>query len=446
MKIKEHLNLFTSLVIITIILMGMMPVVWADVYINVLAVNGTERAKDSFVKYNLPGDLTSQDIIDTNGLDLDYNVNDSNYYVHGTVALQPKESKTFRIRVRDVWKLSPAQLDQIKNKIEEGYEQIGKLKDPQQGELLKEKLIQRLDFLQEKSSKAETVEKRIDAFRIYSKELQRIENSALAVDYWRSDPSEVKQDKIIHFSIAVENPFDKPRPYKNKQYLPSEIKPEDLVEFEGFEVRFDQEKKQTFLFKEEELQPKEKKKYTIGIRDIWFIAQKDIEYLRQRANYVNDFLKDSRYASTCKFLFDQVNELLKNIEDSQAQKRSNILEHISIFRDNQNIYERAKTDVETLEKLLSAYRENLQKSKVENVLQKVRSLKSFADISKAIFNKAPTESVTWKFIFWVLLFVGFLTSVNFIVWIFRSKAKNVSAKTESPSDVGDKNSSEKKTS
>ena len=433
---KSCLKKFVVIFFHAIFLIGVVPFVLADVYINVMAVNGTENVKDTSVKYNLPGDLSSKDILDTNGLDLDYDVNDANYYVHGKVTLQSKESKTFRIRVRDVWKITPQQVEDIKNQIEQGYEQIGKVKDPQQGQILKDQLIQRLNFVEQQSVKAESIEKRIDSFRSYSKELQRIINNTLAVDYWRSDPAEVKNDKIIHFTIGVENPFDKPKSYKSKQYLPSEIKPEDLVEFEGFEIRFDQEKKKAFLFKEEELQPKEKKKYTIGIRDIWFIAQKDIDYLRQRSNYVYDFLKDTKFASSIKILFDDVNKLLKSIEDSQAEKKSNIMDHIGAFRNNQEYFDKAKTEVENMERILSVFREDLVKSKVENVLQKVRSLKSVSDISKTIFGKPPTESVTWQFIKWVLLFVGVLTTASFIIWFIRSKDKKVSSQEEIPVEAG----------
>src|SRR5437868_14535340 len=110
MNPKRFLKKISTLVIATIFLMGATSV-FADVYINVMAVNGTENVKDTAVKYNLPGDLSAQDILDTNGLELDYNVNDANYYVHGKITLQPKDSKTFRVKVRDVWKLSPQKVD-----------------------------------------------------------------------------------------------------------------------------------------------------------------------------------------------------------------------------------------------------------------------------------------------------------------------------------------------
>ncbi len=411
--------------------LGQESLVYADVYINKLVVNGTDSVKETDVNFPLPGDLNSADILDTNGLDLTYNVNDSNYFVHGKVTLQPKESKTFRIRVRDIWKLDPQQVEDIRKEIEQGYIQIGKQKDQQQGELLKKNLLEKLNFVQDQGNKADSVEKRMDAYRTYTKELKRIENSALAVDYWRSDPSELKDNKIIRFNIEVENPFDISKTYKNKQYLPSEVKPEDLVEFEGFEVRYDQDKKTSFLFREEQLQPKEKKKFTIGIKDIWFVPQKDIDYLRNRSNSTYDFLKESKFAESAKILFDHVAGLLKTIDDSQAQKKESITEHISAFRDNQKIYDNAKIDVESLEKLLSVYREDLEKSKVDNVLRKMQSLKGISNVSKAVFDKAKvSEGDTWKFIFWILIFVGVLTVASFLVWILRSKEKQITSDSD----------------
>src|SRR5208283_4410592 len=116
------------------------------------------------------------------------------------------------------------------------------------------------------------------------------ENSALNVEYWRSDPAVDRPPRLVHLSIEVENPTKVMKPFKHKDYLPSEVKPEDVFEAEDFEVRYDQIKQLAFLFKEEDLAPGQKKKYTIGIRDIWSIDQKNIDDLRSRAQYVYDFL------------------------------------------------------------------------------------------------------------------------------------------------------------
>ena len=90
------------------------------------------------------------------------------------------------------------------------------------------------------------------------------------------------------------------------------------------------------------------------------------------AKYAYDFLKDSKFEESAKSLMDQYRLELQDIETSQAIQRP-ILEHISAYRANKSTYNDAEKDVETLEKLLSVFREDIEKSKVENVLQKIQS-------------------------------------------------------------------------
>jgi len=398
---------------------------FADIYINVVAVNGSDAPKNYPIKFSLPGELTAEDILDTNGLQLDYSVDDADYFVSSDVPLKPKESKTFRIHVKDKWMITPDQVTDLKKQIDEGYARLGKTHDAAKAAVLKDRLVTKIDYLVNlQSTNVDSIDKRIDNYRTYSKELKRIQNDALSVEYWRSDPGEVKQSKIIHLAIEVENPTKVMKHFKHKDYLPQEVKPEDVVEDEGFEVRYDQVKQLPFLFKEEDLPAGDKKKYSVGILDIWTIDQKDIDYLRSRAKYAFDFLKDSKFEDSTKFLMERIKANLSAVEASQAVQRP-ILEHISAYRSNKGTYNDAQRDVETLEKLLSVFREDLEKSKVENVLQKIQSLKNVSDVSKVMFSKKFESSTAWSFIGWVLLFVGVLTLINFVVWLLRSKDKEI---------------------
>ncbi len=408
-----------------ILYMGMVPLVFADVYINVMAVNGSPTKKETDVKSNLPSDVAIVDVLDADGLQVDYNIADANVYVHGKVTLEPKESKTFKVRIRDLWKTDPQQIEQTKKEIEEGFNKLGTPHDPKMAEQLKDYLLKKIEYiLDAEGAKAETVEKRIDSFRTYRKELQRVKNNALAVDYWRSDINDVMQPKLVHMNIEVENPATATKKVKYKQFLPAEVKPEHVIEAEGFDVRYDQQRQQSFLFKEEEMTAGEKKKYTIGMQDIWTISQKEIDYFSSRAKYASEFLSNTRFADSAKYLDDRIVESLKQVEDAQVQPKP-VDEHISLFRTNQKIFQGAQTDVETLEKLLSVYREDLEKSKVNNILQRVQSLKGVANVSKAVFNKKFESSTAFSFIGWIMLFVGLLTAAGFIVWLFRSKEKRI---------------------
>ncbi len=425
MKIKKHIILGV------IFAMIMIPCVYADVYINVMAVNGSEIKKETPVKFNLPGDVTAGDILDTNGLTLDYNANDGNYVVSGTATLDPKASKTYRIRIRDVWKLSQEETDKIKNQINKGFEEIGKQFDSTHTQELKDRLLKRLDLvIEQQNVKADSIEKRIDAARSYRKEMQRIQDEALAVDYWRSQPEEVKAQKAIRLKIEVENPASSANTkVKQKIFLPSEVKPQHVLDAAGLEVRYDQAKQQPFLFKEDDIIPGQKKTYVVSILDIWNVEAGDIEGMRKRGSYAYDFLKNSKFVDTAKMLFDSANAHLDDIEKSQAVPKE-IKEHISAYRVNQESFEASRSDIENLEKLLNVYREDLEKSKVKNVLQTISTFKGIGDVSKQVFEKKPTPSTTWNFIGYVLIFVAVIAVLYFVFLMIRSSAKPKVAKTE----------------
>lgn len=395
---------------------------FADIIINVLAVNGAAEKRETPIRFVLPADVQAKDIVDTDGLSIEYDVNEGAYVAQGMVSLDPKAAKTFRIKVSDIWKITPQEVEGIKSEIAEAYDKLGKVGDESKSEALRQKLLDRLDFVvAQQSSGAESVENRIDSFRIYQDRLTDIKRDALSVDYWRSDPDEANRpQRLVRLVIEIQNPADMPkRVVEEKQYLPVEVKPEYVVRNENFQVKFDGEKQKPYLYKEEEYDPGQTRRYEIGIKDVWFVEENQMAYLNQRATYANDFLKDSRFEKTAQFLYDRCQEKLKSITDSQKIDRE-IIEHISAFRRNTKTFDDAHKDVEDLEKLVAIYREELEKTKVENVLQKVRSLKEVSDVSDAIFKKKPKVDKTWEMLGWVLLFVGIYTVIHFAVWALRS--------------------------
>jgi hypothetical protein len=423
MKVNNA-TILRSVVLTVLMAAGSMSLASADIIINVLAINGAPEKRDTPIRFVLPPDLKAEDIADTDGLTLQYDVNEGAYVAQGSISLEPKSTKAFRIKVKDVWKVSPQDVDGIKQQIEEAYDKLGKVGDQQNTDALKHQLLDRLDFVvTQQTANTDTVEKRIDNYRIYEDRLNDIKRDALSVDYWRSNPDEARAAKLVRMIIEVENAATQPtRKIEEKQYLPAEVKPEYIVNREDFDVKFDEEKQKPYLFKEEEFTPGQKKRYEISIKDVWYIHQNEIDYLRQRAKYAVDFLKESKYEKTAQYLFDRAQEKINSLEASQLIQRE-IYEHISAYRLNMKVFEGARKDVEDLEKLVAIYREELEKTKVKNVLQKVRSLKGVADISDSVFKKKPKMNTTWQFIGWILLFVGLYTFVHLVTWSLRSGGK-----------------------
>ena len=65
--------------------------------------------------------------------------------------------------------------------------------------------------------------------------------------------------------------------------------------------------------------------------------------------------------------------------------------------------------------------EELDKSKVTNVLQKIRALRGISAISKALFGTRPTITATWRIIWGTLAFVALFTAIHFFTWRARSQ-------------------------
>jgi len=397
----------------------------ADLNVAVLAVNGTETQKEKEINHTLPKELTADDIVDTAGLELDYDIDKGAYFVHGKVSLGAKETKTFKVRIRDIWQVDEEDVEKIKKEIDSSLERIQNTDYYETGKIKKESLLQRLDYVvNEQKRFADNIERRIDKFRTYAKEIDKIRGHAFSVAYWRSKPPSAENGNTVRFIIEVENSSkDSPKKIDAKHYLPSEVKPEHLVETQGFTVRYDVVTGTSYLIKEEELQPEEAKRYEIEIIDIWNIAQQEIDSLKDRARAAYKLLEPTKYVESAGYLVANIKKNLENVEVSQTKKRP-VAKHISAFRVNTKRFESAEKDVEALEELLSAVRENLERSQLKNVLHKIRSLRTIADIAASIFKK-PAVNTAWKIIASVVIFVGIITIIHFTLWGRRSKATKV---------------------
>ncbi len=395
--------------------------VFSDVVINVLAVNGSDKTIEKDIQFSLPGEITPPDLVDAAGLNLDYNFNDSGYYLHGKVSLQAKETKTLRVKIRDVWQLSDQDVNAIRTEIEQGFKEMGAERNKDNGELLRKKLVDKLEYiLADQAQNAENVETRIDTYRNHIQTLNEIRSQARAIDYWRSDAKEPENNKTVYYKVLVENPGDKTRKVKQHHYLPKEVLPEYIIDRKGYEIRFDDKKNRPFLFKEEDIASKEKKEVSFAIRDKWYIPQNEISYVRERAKYVNDILAKSKYVETSRGLFNNITNYLDLIDMLQKIEQPDIQQHIGAYRLNEDRFEKAKSDLDDIEKLLSRHRAELEKSKVKNVLQKIQSMKSLARVSQAIFDKKPTVNAAWKIIGSVLIFLGIFSIIHFATWFARS--------------------------
>lgn len=408
----------------------------ADMVVNVLAVNGSDVAQNKEIQFSLPGEIKPADIIDTNGLQLEYDVKDAGYYLHGKFLLQPKESRTFRVKLRDIWRISDDEAAALRKEIEQSHQDMGAERSPENGQILKDKLLAQLDYvLKDQSQSFETIEQRIDNYRSHVQTLTDIRNKAHFIDYWRSDATEEESNKVINYVLEVSNPSDKTKKVKQKHFVPEEVRPEYIIDRQGYEIRYDEKKKAIFLFKEEDLAPRVTKNVKVGIRDVWHVKQKDMAFIRTRAQDMFESLKTSKFLATAQSLMNDITNNLALIDSLQAMEQPDIKQHIGAFRINQKRYEQARADLDSLEKLLARHRMELEKSKVKNVLQKMKQLNSLARVSQAIFDKKPTVNAAWKLIGGVMIFLAIFTVIHFGTWFFRTAREKKQQDISLPKEI-----------
>ncbi|MBF0479857.1 MAG: hypothetical protein HQL26_10275 [Candidatus Omnitrophica bacterium] len=405
--------------------------VFAQLTINILTVNGTDKQKDKDVNYILPKQLKAQDIIETDGLKLDYDAEAGAFYVHGSVSLAPKASKTYKVRIKDVWKMEPKDVQDVRAQIEEGYKRMQSTEFKDKSDPKKDNLLKRLDYITEQNKKFDDQpERRIEQYNLYVDELNKIRSEALSVKFWRAKDVTADQQGVIRLLAEVENPSKTlPRKTTHKHYLPAEVKPEHMIDMGDFAFRYDGARQQPYLEKEEELKPGEKKRYEFTILDVWKIPQIQIENLKDRTRNTYKLLEKTQYKATADFLVQSIKGNLELLELSQSKEKG-IEEHISDFTFNKKLYEKAENDVTALEDLLEDLRKDLERSPMKNVLQKISSLKSMADISSALFGVKPEKKDIWKVLIGIIIFVGFLTAIYFLVWGQRSRAAKLKALSE----------------
>src|SRR5205823_5812592 len=97
--------------------------------------------------YYLPKELKSNDILDPAGLDIDYDIDQACYYVHGTISLAPKESKLLKIQVKDVWFITQEQVDAIKKQLDQNLAFVANTSAYEPGKARRDKLNNDLNYI-----------------------------------------------------------------------------------------------------------------------------------------------------------------------------------------------------------------------------------------------------------------------------------------------------------
>ncbi|MDP3899450.1 MAG: hypothetical protein Q8Q23_00005, partial [bacterium] len=125
-----------------------------SVEISFLITNPSTTQQNVNFKSFLPAEVKSENIMNLDGLKLEYDTNASSYFVSGNIVLQGKQSITKTVEIQDIWVFDEGELASIKKQAESFNDAIKNTQYGAQAILLKnniEDLVNRIETSQKQS-------------------------------------------------------------------------------------------------------------------------------------------------------------------------------------------------------------------------------------------------------------------------------------------------------
>lgn len=205
----------------------------------------------------------------------------------------------------------------------------------------------------------------------------------------------------IIVKVRASNPFDKAMETQVKAFLPDGVMPDHITENpEEMEVRYDEDRKRYFVFKEVALEPNESVLYQVTVDDIWIIEANRLDELENRATTASEKLATTEYSEVAVRLLERIQENLRRIRrDQEANQLGTVSpeRHITTYHTNKILLQYVEEDVSTLE---------------DYIHRKGSSLM----IDRTPKTMPPSLGTIWKVIFILIGFVGVVSLVSFLLW------------------------------
>jgi len=116
-----------------------------------------------------------------------------------------------------------------------------------------------------------------------------------------------------------------------KQNLPPEVRPEDVVDNAGMEVKYNSEDGVYYLSKQVTLAPKESLTIEVKIRNVWLLPEERLAKVKENLDGTTKALVGTKYEKTIQLLRDRITERLGGIEEEQARSIG-ISKRIELYR------------------------------------------------------------------------------------------------------------------
>jgi hypothetical protein len=211
-------------------------------------------------------------------------------------------------------------------------------------------------------------------------------------------------------NVVVVNPSStKTQKAMLKAYLPKEASPDIVVDMADLKVSYDIEKGLYFVYGEYDLAPGEMVKRSVHMKDIWVVAESQLESIISRALELVKDLEGTEYFDRASMLKKRMDSNRDSILVKQREAADALPEpHIAAYRENVETFGKMKEDLVELENML------------------LRAKPASGVAIKRVFIKA-----SW----WIILgIIGFLLLLSFVFFFVWQKQASSVAETEEHTD------------
>jgi hypothetical protein len=402
----------------------------AVITLKIRAINPSRAEKQTALATALlPREVKQEHIVSAGELEVVYDISAKAYRVRKEVELNPGETRTFEVVIKDIWDIPEADLAALSG---HAARLSGLLKGSDKADTadgLKTLIDTAVKGVATRQSAfAVGVAKPVDHIRIYESNLEVLERVRKDVGVLENlviaagkDPGSLlglpkimpvagsahaATNSLLTIHIKITNPsLTEKRKVPLKHDFPAEIKTTDVVDAGGLQVGFDAGRRLCYAYLEDiELGPQESKVFDVKVIDPWGGLKEQLPGLERRTRDLIGIVKDME---SYKVVLTQAEAILKELDAVKAQKWPAQVnqEYVAFARQQGAAVVSLDTRIQRLEELFQP-REKPIKAGVP-----------IMDVPR------PDKRTTWVIIYIILGFLGIFSALFFIRWYGKGKAE-----------------------
>jgi len=388
------------------------------VTIKILAVNPTDGPLNTVVTHRLPPEVTPENVVDKGTMDIKYDTNLVAYYVTTAVVLNPRETRTLNIKVKNVWVLDPEYIEKVKTQLRQTVLSLEGTRYQETAEKLYEKTSEQIDRIIGEQAEEKSIQKQIELYRSHMKQLKQIETGVLSLSALRklADSADTGA-RTVKFIIRAKNPSDEQRTMTIRALLPKEITSFDVLNKLDFRLLFDEEQARFAIEKDDIFESKEEKKYEVILRDVWYITKEELDFFRDQASKILSRFKNTSYEN---FAQQTTDFIVKTLDDvwvlqEEVSASEDIEDRIRAFVINHQRVELVKRKIKELQDLLLEVPVK-RNTEIDQIKQAINEMSKMFDILSLGFS--PDLSTTWWIILGIIGFLFVFAASFYVTWMF----------------------------